>query len=180
MVQIQNTFTDLLLIVPSTKITQMVLLCHIKVIYSSAAYLNTNLSQCLLVLLLKCLKQCAWAGPEFLSVGVQLWHFFLSVDEERKDTDTTISKPSSACQRNAILMAFHWRVDNGLTLNAGFVLLWFSRGSGPVLLRNPTFSWFCRGGPDPMSPPLWISTWCGPRYAEYLCTYAVIFCDVST
>ena len=26
------------------------------------------------------------------------------------------------------------------------------RGSGPVLLRNPIFLWFFRGGPDPLSP----------------------------
>ena len=27
------------------------------------------------------------------------------------------------------------------------------RGSRPVLLRNPVFLWFFKGGPDPLSPP---------------------------
>ena len=34
---------------------------------------------------------------------------------------------------------------------------WFYRGSGPVLLRNPLFLWFFRGGQDPC-PHLWIRT----------------------
>ena len=45
------------------------------------------------------------------------------VDEGREDPNTTISGPSSACQRNAIEMAFRWRTDDGPTLNAGFVSL---------------------------------------------------------
>ena len=36
-------------------------------------------------------------------------------------------------------LAFCWRADDGQTLNAGLVALWFLRGSGPVLLRNPMF-----------------------------------------
>ena len=40
---------------------------------------------------------------------------------------------SSSLQQSAIEMSFHWRADDGLTLNAA----WFFRGSGPVLLRNP-------------------------------------------
>ena len=35
-----------------------------------------------------------------------------------KDSNTTISGPSTARQRNAIHMAFRWRVDAGPTLNA--------------------------------------------------------------
>ena len=48
-----------------------------------------------------------------------------------------------------------WRADDGPTLNAGLVALWFLRGSVPVLLRNPIFLWFSGGGggPDPLSPP---------------------------
>ena len=30
--------------------------------------------------------------------------------------------------------AFHWRADDGPTLNAGLVALYFFRGFGPVLL----------------------------------------------
>ena len=43
---------------------------------------------------------------------------FFFVDEGR---DTTISGPSSARQRNAILMAFRWRANDGQTLNAGLI-----------------------------------------------------------
>ena len=56
------------------------------------------------------------------------------------------------------------RADDGPTLNAGLVALYFFRGSGPVLLRNPIFFIFFsggEGGPDPLSP-LWICAWlCG-------------------
>ena len=62
--------------------------------------------------------------------------FFL-VDEGREDPNTTISGPSSARQRNAILMAFRWRADDGPTLNSCSVDLGFFRVSGPLLLRNP-------------------------------------------
>ena len=51
-------------------------------------------------------------------------------------------------------MVFRWQADSGPTLNAGLVALWFYMGSGPVLLRNPTFLLFFRGGSDPLSPPL--------------------------
>ena len=67
-----------------------------------------------------------------LSEGVQLRKLFL-VDEGREDPHSTISGLSSASQRNAILMAFRWRVDDemafrwraddGPTLNAGLVTL---------------------------------------------------------
>ena len=39
-------------------------------------------------------------------------------------------------------MLFRWWADGGPTLNAG--LVWFFRGSGPVLLRNPIFFRFFR------------------------------------
>ena len=59
-------------------------------------------------------------------------------------------------------MAFRWQADDRPTLNAGLAALWFFRGSGPVLLRNPIFLWFFfGGGPDPLSPsgsardPVW-------------------------
>ena len=68
------------------------------------------------------------------------------VDKGGEDLNTIISGRSSARQRNAIKMAFHWHADGGQTLNAGLVALWFSRRSGPALLRNPIFLWFFRGG----------------------------------
>ena len=49
--------------------------------------------------------------------------FSVLVDEGREDPITTISGPSSACQRNAILMAFHWHADGGPLLNSGSVAL---------------------------------------------------------
>ena len=55
------------------------------------------------------------------------------------DPKSTISGPSSARQQKVISMAFCWRADDGPTLNAGLVALWFYRGSGSVLLRNPIF-----------------------------------------
>ena len=48
-------------------------------------------------------------------------------------------------------MAFRWRANDGLTLNTGLVVLWFFRGSRPVLLRNPILLSFSRG-PGPLSP----------------------------
>ena len=38
---------------------------------------------------------------------------FVLVDEGREDPNTTISGPSSARQRNAILMAFRWCAGDG-------------------------------------------------------------------
>ena len=41
--------------------------------------------------------------------------------ERIEDPNTAINGPSSARQRNAILMAFRWRADVDQTLNAGLV-----------------------------------------------------------
>ena len=60
-------------------------------------------------------------------------------------------------------MAFCWQADDGPTLNAGLIALWFFRGSGPVLQGNRIFLWFFRGGGggglDPLPPILWICPW---------------------
>ena len=54
-----------------------------------------------------------------LSEGVQIFdNVFLAV-KGREDPNSTISGPSSVRQRNANKMAFHWRADDGPTLNAG-------------------------------------------------------------
>ena len=74
------------------------------------------------------------------------------VDEGIEDPNTTKSGPSSAHQQNAILMAFRWQANDGPTLNAGFVALGLSRGSGPVFLRNPIAVIF-QVGPNP-----WLSS----------------------
>ena len=62
-----------------------------------------------------------------------------------EDPNTTKSGPTLAGQRNAI-----WRANDGPTLNTGLVALWFYRGSGPVLLRNP----FCDFSGGEFRPPV--------------------------
>ena len=54
---------------------------------------------------------------KFVGGGPTQKTFFFSVEGVRDDSNTTISGPSSAHQRNAIEMAFRWRADDGLTLN---------------------------------------------------------------
>ena len=49
-------------------------------------------------------------------------------------------------------MAFRWRADDGPTLNAGLVALWFFRGSGPVLLKKPWFFVIFQGIQTPCPP----------------------------
>ena len=64
---------------------------------------------------------------------------------------------------------FKWRFAGGPVVAQhwmlGLVALWFSRGSGPVLLKNPIALWFSRG-----SPPLWIRAWDSMRVK---CTHFV-------
>ena len=55
-------------------------------------------------------------------------------------------------------MALRWWADDDPTLNAGLAALWFFRGSGPVLLRDPIFLWFFRGGGSEPLSHLWIRT----------------------
>ena len=56
---------------------------------------------------------------KFCQRGSNFDNVFFQFDEGRKDTNTTISGPSTARQR----MAFRWQADDGTTLNAGFALL---------------------------------------------------------
>ena len=42
-------------------------------------------------------------------------------DKGKEGSNTTISRPSSARQQNAIKMAFHWSADDGPKLNLGLV-----------------------------------------------------------
>ena len=69
--------------------------------------------------------KAACADPEsFIRGGPNLITFFLFVflvDEGIEDPNVTINGPSSARQRNAILMAFRWQADDDPTLNAGLV-----------------------------------------------------------
>ena len=55
-----------------------------------------------------------------LSKGSNFDNVFL-VEEGREDPNITKSGPSSACQRNAISMAFRWQADDGPPLYAGLV-----------------------------------------------------------
>ena len=64
-------------------------------------------------------------SKKVLAEGVQLGQSFFLVDEgkDAQNTYTTIIGPLLARQQNAILMAFHWRSDDGPILNAGLVSL---------------------------------------------------------
>ena len=59
------------------------------------------------------------ADPESFVRGGPIFDNVFLVDNEREDPNSTISGPSLARQRNANKMAFHWRADDGPTLNAG-------------------------------------------------------------
>ena len=73
--------------------------------------------------------------------------FTLLVYERWADPNTTISRSSSARQWNTIWMVFRWWADDGPTLNAGSVALWFFRGSWHLLLHLPySFVIFFRVG----------------------------------
>ena len=71
------------------------------------------------------------------------------VNEEIEDPNITINGPSSACQRNAILMSFRWRADDSPTMNVCFF-----QGTRTCIANNPKFCDFSGGGPDPLYPPL--------------------------
>ena len=69
------------------------------------------------------------------------------VAEGWEDQNTTISGPSSACQRNAIYMEFRWRADDGQTLNAVmFQGIWIR------IAKKPYIFVIFQGGPDPLPP----------------------------
>ena len=62
-------------------------------------------------------------SESFFIAGPNLRCFICVFVAGREDPNTTISRPSSVRQQNAILLAFPWRADDGLTLNAGLVAL---------------------------------------------------------
>ena len=88
-------------------------------------------------------------SKKFCQRGTKFDNFFFSIlflaHEGREDPNATVSVPPSARQGNAIEMAFCWRANDGPTLNAGFVALWFFSVSEQILFRNPIFLWFFRG-----------------------------------
>ena len=57
--------------------------------------------------------------------GVQLWQRLFFVLFFCEDPNTAKSGPSSARQRDAILMAFLRQADDGSTLKASLVALWY-------------------------------------------------------
>ena len=59
----------------------------------------------------------------FVRRGPTLTTFLLLLRGWREDRNATKSGPSSACQGNAIEMAFYWHANNGPPLNAGLVAL---------------------------------------------------------
>ena len=50
-------------------------------------------------------------------------------------------------------MAFCWRADDDQTLNAGLVALWFFRGFGPVITKEPYIFFIFQVGQDSLSSP---------------------------
>ena len=58
-------------------------------------------------------KVLSWGGGATVTFFFFLFFVFVLVDEGREDPNTTISGPSSARQRNAILMAFRWCAGDG-------------------------------------------------------------------
>ena len=89
---------------------------------------------------------CACADPESFVRGVQLQlSFSYFFDERGKDSNTTISGPSTARQRNAIQMAFRWRA-NGDPL-VSFVVL---QGIRTNIAKKPYI--FMIGSGPPVSP----------------------------
>ena len=78
------------------------------------------------------------ADPESLA-NVLL---FIFKGEEPNDSK---SVPLLASHRNAIEVVFRWRANNSRTLNADFISLLFSKGSGPVSRRNLIDLYFFHG-----------------------------------
>ena len=64
-------------------------------------------------------------------------NIFFLVDEGREDPNTTKSGPSSTSQRNAIEMAFRWRVDDGPTFNSGLVAFFDFSGFWTSITMKP-------------------------------------------
>ena len=89
-----------------------------------------------------------------LREGVQLWQCVFSWWEERgsKYHNTANIGPPAKRHLNGVSLACWWWPN----IESWFSSLVIFRGSGPVLLWNPIFLWFFRGGgPDPLSL-LWI------------------------
>ena len=80
-------------------------------------------------------------------------------------------------------MAFRWLTNDGPTFNAGLVALYFSRGSGPVLLRDPIFLllllllllffFFFLGGGGGGQPPVLPLDLCMERSGLFICALKV-------
>ena len=89
---------------------------------------------------------------KIVSGGPTLITFFFYLMNVRKDPNTTISGPSSAHQRNAILMAFRRRADDGPTLNAGLQLRVFQGIRTSIVKKPYILVIFQRGSGPPVSP----------------------------
>ena len=78
-----------------------------------------------------------------LSEGVQLWLFFVFfLVWSKYHYKRTIIGPQAKRHFNGVSLACRWWPN----IESGLVALWLFRGSGPVLLRNPTFLYFSGGG----------------------------------
>ena len=65
-----------------------------------------------------------------------------------------INGPPAKRHLNGVSLAGRWWPNIECWIVSFFIL----RGSGPVLLRNPIFLYFFRGGRDPLSP-FWTCSW---------------------
>ena len=93
---------------------------------------------CIILLLCACICSVSMRGSRtFCQRGSTLFCFFVCVCLVDEDPNTTKSWSSSARQRNAIEIAFCCWADDGPTLNACLVALWFIWGSGQVLQMKP-------------------------------------------
>ena len=102
----------------------------------------------------------AWKAclTKVLSDVFLVFIFFSWWDRE----DLNKSRSLLACQGNVT----KWRFADGPIMAQHWMLAWFVRGSGPILLRNAVFCHFFRGGgggggQDPLfSPPPPTLDWC--------------------
>ena len=94
------------------------------------------------------------ADTESFGRGSPILTFFRRWEDPNTHLKRAIIVPPAKRHLNGVSLAGRW----WQTLNASFVALWFSRGSGPILLINPIccdFSGGGGGGPDPpVSPSL--------------------------
>ena len=89
----------------------------------------------------------------FLPEWVQLWRFIFSFFSDNEAGRIYIPLKVGH-HRLASETPSKWRFAGGPIMAQHWMLAWFFRGSGPLLLRNPIFLWFLWGGGGPLDPPM--------------------------